>query len=94
MQRFSEAMAAEPLDFSTCGSPSSSVGSAVAFLGEVAAVGHADDGEAEGELCEEKPDEPQPPLAPRASLGHGRVDHERDSQAPGHDDAPVGFDIP
>ena len=63
-------------------------------LRKVAAVGHADDGETKGEWREEKPNEPQPSLALCASPGHGRVDHERDSQAPGHDDAPVGFDIP
>ena len=34
----------------------------VAPLGEVAAVGHADDGKAKGERREEKPDEPQPSL--------------------------------
>ena len=93
MQRFLEEVGAVPLNFSTCGSPSSSVSSVVALLGEAAAVGYADDGKAEGKRREEKPDEPQPPLAPRASLGHGRVDHERDLQAPGHDGAPVGFGI-
>ena len=66
----------------------------VAPLRKVAAVGYADDGKTEGEWREEKPDEPQPPLARCASLSHGRVDHERDPQAPGHDDTPVGFDIP
>ena len=55
--------------------------SAVALLGEVAAVGHADDGKAKGERREEKPDEPQPALARRASLCYGRVDHERGPRA-------------